>query len=646
MTDQKVQRKLAAILYADVADYSRMTGEDELRTHRKLGEHLDFLTNSIQAHDGRVVHFAGDAILAEFSSVVDAVTAAVEAQRIIGENNEQEPEGRKLQFRIGINLGEVIVDRDDIFGDGVNVAARLESLARPGGICISGVVHRQVTGKLPIGFEDMGPQEVKNIAEPIDTYHLLLDETDAGVLRTAKRSPKKRPVWAPIAAGTGALMVTAIAVGIWQFATTPGRSVTPPVSQAAVNPNTSKKPSVAILPFTNLSENDEYGHLADGIAEDVITQLSQVPGLSVISRNSTFTYKGKSISPKAVSEKLGARYVLEGSFRKSGDQVRVSARLIDAPTNLTLWAEKLDRTLKDVFMLQDEIANAIVQNLAQNLSNAERLRGSQKRTANIEAYDYVLQARRLGFTPGPGSAKQAKQLLEKAIELDPEYSQAYAALAWVNARESRQGPADKRQAALDAALINAEKAYDLNDNDYFSHWTLGVVHSHLQNADKATANFQKALELNPNAAEVYTHMVRAHLRQGKPRDAIEAARTAIRLNPVHPPRYEVALGIAFFGAGRLDDARQAFEEAIEKKVSAPIAYVSLAAVQAKLGFQDELTRTIGEIIEKYPRVRVASLRRILSYLPPEDIQFYQQALKRAGLPDGPPPGAKGKSRKS
>ena len=333
MTDEKVQRKLVAILHADVAGYSRLTGSDELGTHRKLSDRLDVITKSIETHDGRVVNFAGDAILAEFGSVVDALAAAVESQRTITGQNADEPEDSRLEFRMGINLGEVIVDRDDIFGDGVNVAARLETLARPGGICISGIVQRQVAGKLNIGFEDMGPQSVKNIAEPIDAFHVLPDPSDAGVVRTAPpATSKRRSAWAPIAAGAGALLVTGAAVGIWQFATTPGQSVAPPASPPAVQPVASAKPSIAVLPFTNLSESEEYGHLADGIVEDVITQLSQIPGLSVISRNSTFIFKGENRIVQGGQRNIGRPLRVGRQFpqgRRSGSGFRTPDRRAD-----------------------------------------------------------------------------------------------------------------------------------------------------------------------------------------------------------------------------------------------------------------------------------------------------------------------------
>ena len=642
MSDEQVQRRLAAIFYADVAGYSRLTGEDELGTHRRLSAYLDLLTSSIENQAGRVVHFAGDAILAEFGSVVDAVTAAVKAQRELAQRDAELPADQKLQFRIGINLGEIIVDRDDIFGDGVNVAARLEALADPGGVCISGMVHRQVTGKLDVGFEDMGAHEVKNIADPVHAFRVLLDPADAGALRAAP-PPKSRSNWAPIAAGAGALLVTATAVGIWQFATTPGVSDTPPAPAAVSGDRTkSAKPAIAILPFTNLSAEAD-GYLADGIAEDIITALSQVPGLSVISRNSTFTYKGKNVTPREVSKKLGVRYVLEGSFRKAGKRVRVSARLIDTSTNLTLWAEQLDREFTDIFMLQDEISRAIVGNLSRRLTSAEQFRGSTSRPHNVEAYELVLQARRLSFRSGRTGRSQATKLLEKAIKLDPGYAQAYAALAWVQSADARLGRPADRAKYLEAALRNAEKAYELADDDYFSYWTLGIVHSHLQNTDKAVANFQKALELNPNAADIYTSMVRVHLRKGNVRAAVEAAQTAIRLNPVHPPRYKVALGTALFAAGRLEEATAQLELANKQNVANPSARLFLAALYAKQNRPDDVKRIVTSVKDKFPRINIRRAMRGLRFIPADERPFYRRAFREAGLPIGPR-GKKGKRK--
>ena len=360
-----VKRRLAAILYADVAGYSRLTGEDEEGTHRLLSAYLDVITATIEKQGGRTVHFAGDAVLAEFSSVVDALACAVGAQRELRKRNEGLPEERRVQFRIGINLGDVIVDREDIYGDGVNIAARLEGLAQPGGICISGGVYQQVKNKLELAYEFMGPQEVKNIAEPVPVFQVQLDPGAA-----SKRPDKdvRPPRWRSVAlAAAVVLLVGAGAVAFWNFYP---RSSAPPVDVASTPapenavPKLPGKPSIAVLPFKNMSDDPGQEHFSDGLTEDIITDLSQLEDLIVIARASVFTYKGKPVKVQQVARELGVQYVLEGSVRKSGDRVRITAQLVDGKTGHHLWAERYDRDLKDIFALQDEIAQKIRATLA------------------------------------------------------------------------------------------------------------------------------------------------------------------------------------------------------------------------------------------------------------------------------------------
>ena len=360
-----VKRKLAAILYADVAEYSRLTGEDEEGTHRLLSAYLDLITAIIEKQGGRTVHFAGDAVLAEFSSVVDALACAVEAQRELRKRNEALPEERRLQFRIGINLAEVIVDREEIYGDGVNIAARLEGLAQPGGICISGGVYQQVKNQLALAYEFMGPQEVKNIAEPVPVFQVQWDPGVAG----KRRDKGVRPLrWRSVAfAAAVVLLVGAGAVAFWTFyprsSAPPGNVASTPAPENAA-PQLPDKPSIAILPFENMSDDPEQEHFSDGLTEDIITDLSQLEDLIVIARASVFTYKGKPVMVQQVARELGVRYVLEGSVRKSGDRVRITAQLVDGETGHHLWAERYDRDLKDIFALQGEIAQKIQATLA------------------------------------------------------------------------------------------------------------------------------------------------------------------------------------------------------------------------------------------------------------------------------------------
>ena len=360
-----IKRKLAAILYADVAGYSRLTGEDEEGTHRLLSAYLDVITATIEKHGGRTVHFAGDAVLAEFGSVVDSLACGVDAQRELRKRNEGLPDERRVQFRIGINLGDVIVDRDDIYGDGVNIAARLEGLAQPGGICISGGVYEQVRNKLALAYEFMGPQEVKNIAEPVPAFQVQLDPGAAG-----KRPDKgvRPPRWRSVAlAAAVVLLIGAGAVAFWNFYPRSSAlpvDVAPTAAPEIAAPKLPDKPSIAVLPFKNMSNDSWQEHFTDGLTEDIITDLSQLEDLIVIARASVFTYKGKPVKVQQVARELGVRYVLEGSVRKVGDRVRITAQLVDGETGHHLWAERYDRDLQDDFTLQDEITQKIRATLA------------------------------------------------------------------------------------------------------------------------------------------------------------------------------------------------------------------------------------------------------------------------------------------
>ena len=379
MAEKHLPRKLAAILYADVAGYSRLTGEDEDATHQALSEYLDLITNSIQDHRGQVMHYAGDAVLAKFDAVVDTLSCAVSVQNELKIRNDILPEERKIQFRIGVNTGDVIEDRGDIYGDGVNVAARLETLAEPGGICISESVRTAVGNKLDLAFEDMGEQAVKNISIPVHTYRVQLKGSPSALIGT---------------------------------------------------PSLPNKRSIAVLSFENMSGDAEQEYFADGIAEDIITSLSKLSQLLVIARNSSFTYKGSSVKVQQIANELGVGYIIEGSVRKSGNRVRITSQLIDCTTGGHLWAERFDRDLTDIFAVQDEVTQAIVSAMAVELTADERERLKNTGTNNLEAYDFFLRGREQYRLLSKEGSTQAEALLSRALNLDPAYATAYAYLAY------------------------------------------------------------------------------------------------------------------------------------------------------------------------------------------------------------------------
>jgi len=453
MAEDRVARKLAAILYADVAGYSRLTGADEEGTHRTVADYLDAITGMVADHGGRVVHYAGDAILAEFASVVVAVICAVELQRNLADRNRDLPEDRKVQFRIGVNLGDVIVDRGELFGDGVNVAARLQARAEPGGICLSRTVYNHIKGKVDLGFEDLGEQKFKNISEPVRVFRVLLDsENDAEPIGPA---PNSQP---------------------------------------------STRPTIAVLPFDNMSGDPDQEYFADGISEDIITELSRLRGFFVIARNSSFAFKGQSVAVDDVARELGVRYVLEGSVRRAGNRVRVTAQLIEGETGAHIWAERYDRLLEDIFEIQDEITRQIVGALEPSLLDAEAKRSNRQLPENLDAWAYVARAMPLIWTWSKDGYEAGAVLLRKAIELDPNYSRAHSILAVGLVSNAWFGRSGSGAALTQKAFEEANLAVELDVNDPWSHLALGFAYGYRRDSNNAFAEMEQSLKLNPNFA--------------------------------------------------------------------------------------------------------------------------------------------------
>src|SRR5712691_2392645 len=424
-----MERKLTAILSADVKGYSRLMGADEVATIRTLTVYREVMGALIQQHRGRVVDAPGDNLLAEFASVVDAVQCAVRTQQELKTRNVDLPPDRRMEFRIGINLGDVIVEGERIYGDGVNIAARLEGLAEAGGLCISGTVYDQVKTKLSLDYEELGAQVVKNIAEPVRVYRVHLEPRPAA---PAVRQPKRLMAtsWRKLAlAALGLVLILGGGVTVWHLTfRRPAPAGGLPSERAAALP-LPEKPSIAVLPFVNMSGDPEQEYFSDGMTEDLITDLSKLSGLFVIARNSVFTYKGKAVKPEQVSRELGVRYVLEGSVRKAGDRVRITAQLVEATTGYHRWADRYDRDLKDIFAVQEEISRKIVAALAVQLTPGEQARLGRKYTENLEAYDAYLRGREYLTRYTQETNGQARQMFEKAIALDPTFALAYALLS-------------------------------------------------------------------------------------------------------------------------------------------------------------------------------------------------------------------------
>jgi adenylate cyclase len=581
-----MERKLTAILSADVKGYSRLMGEDEEATIRTLTAYREVMSTRIQQQRGRVVDSPGDNLLAEFASVVDAVRCAVEIQQELKAQNADLPAQRKMEFRIGINLGDVVVEGERLYGDGVNIAARLEGLAEPGGICISGTVHDHIESKLALGCEYIGEQVVKNIAKPVRVYRVQL---------------QSRPVPRPTLSGEQ-----------------PARLPLP------------DKPSLAVLPFTNLSSDPEQEYFSDGITEDLITDLSRLSGLFVIARHSTFTYKEKAVKVQEVSRELGVRYVLEGSVRKAGERVRITAQLVEAPTGHHLWAERYDRPLQDIFALQDEIVQKIVTTLRLQLSLWEQGHLVRKRTANLEAYDYYLRGVEYFYHSMKETNAQARQLFEQALALDPQYAEAYARLGTTYARGWIL-QWDPSLQTLERAFELVQKAVALDDSLPLAHGVLSSVLVWKKQHDQAIAAAERAIALDPNDAEGYARLGEILNLAGRPEEAIVMVEKAMRLNPRSPVLYSFYLGHAYYLTKRYEEAIAILKGVLPRNPDVLPAHLFLAAIYSELGREAEARAEVAEVLRISPPYSLEVYRQRLPYKDPAVLEREFAALRKAGL---------------
>jgi len=582
MAEERVQRRLAAILAADVAGYSRLMGQDEEDTLAALTAHrTELIEPCIAEHRGRVVKTTGDGILAEFASVVDAVRCAVVFQEGMRERNADGPEDRRIQFRIGVNLGDVIVQDDDVFGDGVNVAARLEAMADTGGVCVSGDVYRQCRGKVHVQFDDLGEQQVKNIAEPIQTYRVRFDASVA--------------------------------------------------KDRAARPAPLDGPSIAVLPFDNMSGDPEQAYFSDGIAEDIITDLSKLSGLVVIARNSSFAYRGKSVDVKRIARELGVGYVLEGSVRKASSRVRITAQLIDGTTAAHLWAERYDRELEDIFAIQDEITGHVVEALKVKLDVGERKRIGRLGTTNVEAYDYVLRGREMLYRFTPDTNAEAEGLFEKAIALDPSFTAPYADLAIVVFTAYLNRWNDASEANLERGFRLAQKAIGLDASSPQGHWALALAHLWRRELDQALVEAEKAVVLAPSYAEAAA--VRGNILgyASRPDEAIESLERAMRLDPRPPNIWLHFLAHAHFLKGEYEEAVGLLNRRIRLLPGTDISRALLASCYGHLGRAAEAREAWAALLEINPGFSLEQRARVLPYKDPADWERVVDGLCKAGL---------------
>jgi adenylate cyclase len=634
MTTQEVKRKLAAILSADVKGYSRLMGEDEEGTTRTLNTYREVMTGLIQHHHGRVVDATGDNILAEFASVVDAVRCAVEIQKELKTRNEELPENRRMEFRIGINLGDVIGEEGKLFGDGVNIAARLESLSEAGGICISGTAYDHVENKLSLGYQYHGEQAVKNIAKPVRVYRVLMEPGAAGKVIGEKKVKSRQ--WQKTALIVMAILIVVIAAfAVWRLylrPTPPPREVASKEKMAFPLPD---KPSIAVLPFVNMSEDPKQEYFSDGMTEDLITDLSKTSGLMVIARNSTFTYKGKPVKIKQVAEELGVRYVLEGSVRRSGDVIRINAQLIDAMTGVHLWAERYDGTMSKVFALQDEITQKIVSALEVQLTGGEKEQVGLRATDNIEAYNALLEGLGHFYRYTPDGTAKAAAFFKKAIELDPNYGRAYAALAHVYYQATLftallpainmswiEGRLRLREYTQMALKKPTPSAYNLSALLYLSR----------RQHEEAISELERGLALDPNGRECHFNMGRVLYLAGRPKEGIEYINKSWRLDPRSRLLYLVALGWAHFCMGEIAEAATFMEQALKLNPEAT-STVTLAAFYTALG-RDQDARAMLEMRRKKQGAVLPGVGVVMFGMPFRDraiVDRYAEGLLKAGL---------------
>jgi len=611
-----VERKLAAILSADVKGYSRLMGDDEVSTVRTLTAHREIMATCIQEHRGRVVDAPGDNLLAEFGSVVDAVECAADLQRELGSRNTALPSARRMEFRIGINLGDVIVDGERIYGDGVNIAARVESMADAGGIAVSGTVYDQVKGKLPLDFEDLGRQVVKNIRDPVRIYRVRLDSSPARRGRIVRWLTRRRA----IVSLALMLIVAAGAAGAFGLY---GRTRSPALELP-------DRPSIAVLPFQNMSGDASQEYFSDGMTEDLITGLSKLSGLFVIARNSVFVYKGKTVKPADVSRELGVRYVLEGSVRKADNRVRITAQLVDASTGYHVWAERYDRELKDVFALQDDVTQKIVSVLAVKLTPPEKDRLVRTGTQNLEAYDYVLRGLEYKYQTTREGNEKARASFKKAIQIDPKYAAAYMALGWVYLQEWQlQWTRDSED--LERAFELAQQAIALDDSLANCHSLLGQVYLWKKKYDQAIAEAERAVALGPNDADGYETLAEVLAWSGRPRDAIGYIKRAMRLNPQYPFFYLWTLGHAYYLTEQNAEAIAAFKELVARNPNFVPAHAFLAILYTAQGRDAEARPEWAAATRLSPHVALENWKQVLPYKNERDLARFLAAMSRAGL---------------
>jgi adenylate cyclase len=585
MENQHAERKLSAILAADVAGYSRLMSQNEEKTLRDLKAHLSELVEPrIGQHRGRIVKRMGDGFLADFVSAVEAVRCAIAIQSGMADRNRTATDDNRIEFRIGINVGDVIIEGDDIYGDGVNIAARLEGIAEPGAIFVSRVVRDSVRDKLEATLEDLGERTVKNIPKPVRVFRI-----DVAGRRVDAR-------------------------------------------QAVQPPAVPEKPSIAILPFDNMSGDAEQEYFSDGMTEDLITDLSKISGLFVIARNSSFAYKGKPTKVQQIGRELGVRFVLEGSIRKAANRVRITAQLVDADSGGHVWAERFDRELTDIFATQDEVVEKIVAALSVKLTRREEQQLHRRGTSNVEAYEFWWRARELLGRGARETMAQARAMHQRAIEIDPKFAAPYAGLAFAAMGDYVSDWVPDPQKALQEAESCARKAIELDDQEPVGHMALGGALLWQRQHDKALAEIKRALELDPNFAQGHAFIGMGLMYAGRAGESLEPIATAMRLDPHYSNMLLHILAQAHFSLAQYDTAVTHLLERIRRNPDTDASRMLLAACYGHLGKIDDARAIWADLLKVNPSFSLAQRSRVLPYKNPGDFQGIVDGLAKAGLP--------------
>jgi adenylate cyclase len=634
MPAESFKRKLTAILSADVKGYSRLMGENEAETVRTLTAYRKIMGELIQQHRGRVIDSPGDNILAEFGSVVDAVQCSVAAQNEFKARNTELPENRRMEFRIGVNLGDVIEEEGRIYGDGVNIAARLESLADPGGVCISKTAFDHIESKLPLGYQFLGEQTVKNIAKPVGAYKVLMEPRVLPV--EEKKKAKEVSFWKrkPVVAGAVAVLVVIIGVAVWNFYWRTPK--TEPASKEKMAFALPEVPSIVVLPFVNMSDDPKQEFLSDGITENIITALSKVPKFFVIARNSAFAYKGKQVKVKQVSEELGVRYVLEGSVQRSTDRIRVTAQLIDALNGLHMWAERYDRNIEDIFALQDEITLKVLTAAQVKLTKMDTYAAIKyekyfKGKQGLDCYLKFLEAAAIQQQFSIEANKEVRRIGEEVISMCPDNPSGFSLLALAHQGDYWFGTSKSPRESLDKAIELMQKALAIDDSNGRTHGFLGTLYTMRREYDKGIAEGERAVALDPGGAfPLYCCALSLNFA-GRYEEAITLLQKVIRLDPLGNPHYYNQLGNAFLFAGRFEEAVPTYKKLIELAPNNIYGHSNLAATYIMMGRDEEARAEIAEVRRINPKFSVDFFIRTSALKDRAKIDDIANALRKAGL---------------